>query len=245
MERNAIITPAYTTYPLVKPAKRGGSNAWNFVLRNADVIRTLEKILKANTENYQTDFAHDKKALRKAAKALSYANDDSLTDSGRNYLWMSRRCGTWLFREEDVLLKQSCAYQTWNYYSEMELSEHPVAVSIYLKGIRDNKIIGDIYTVDYVNYCKHLKQEWAVDSNFAEITYKKGSIIPESNRPVESVHKKYGEFVSYKRMPDDKDAHRKISDRLMKERRQSRCCTAGDANVLLTCLGLSKKSNKR
>ena len=73
---------------------------------NMDVIAALEAIMHQNTAYYQSDFAFDIKMLREAAR--SDQPEDKLL------LWLSRPSGTFCFRERDVLLKDTQAYNTWN-----------------------------------------------------------------------------------------------------------------------------------
>lgn len=55
-----------------------------------DLLDSLEKIMKKNTQSYQGDFTYDQKDLEEAA-----AKADALPLRERTYLWMmSRHCGT-------------------------------------------------------------------------------------------------------------------------------------------------------
>ena len=71
---------------------------------NMDVIAALEAIMHQNTAYYQSDFVYDIKMLREAAR--SDQPEDKLL------LWLSRPSGTFCFRERDVLLKDTQAYNT-------------------------------------------------------------------------------------------------------------------------------------
>ena len=77
---------------------------------NMDVIAALEAIMHQNTAYYQSDFAFDIKMLREAAR--SDQPEDKLL------LWLSRPSGTFCFRERDVLLKDTQAYNTWKFCGE-------------------------------------------------------------------------------------------------------------------------------
>ena len=77
---------------------------------NIDVIAALEAIMHQNTAYYQSDFAYDIKMLREAAH--SDQPEDKLL------LWLSRPSGTFCFREWDVLLKDTQAYNTWKFCGE-------------------------------------------------------------------------------------------------------------------------------
>ena len=75
-----------------------------------DLLDSLEKIMKKNTQSYQSDFAYDRKDLEEAA-----AKVDALPLRERTYLWMSRRCGTWCLKEGRVFLKPTAAHHIWTY----------------------------------------------------------------------------------------------------------------------------------
>ncbi len=77
---------------------------------NMDVIAALEAIMHQNTAYYQSDFAYDIKMLREATR--SNQPEDKLL------LWLSRPSGTFCFRERDVLLKDTQAYNTWKFCGE-------------------------------------------------------------------------------------------------------------------------------
>ena len=77
---------------------------------NMDVIAALEAIMHQNTAYYQSDFAYDIKMLRESAR--SDQPEDKLL------LWLSRPSGTFCFRERDVLLKNTQAYNTWKFCGE-------------------------------------------------------------------------------------------------------------------------------
>jgi len=77
---------------------------------NMDVIAALEAIMHQNTAYYQSDFAYDIKMLWEATR--SNQPEDKLL------LWLSRPSGTFCFRERDVLLKDTQAYNTWKFCGE-------------------------------------------------------------------------------------------------------------------------------
>ena len=81
---------------------------------NMDVIAALEAIMHQNTAYYQSDFAYDIKMLREAAR--SDQPEDKLL------LWLSRPSGTFCFRERDVLLKDTQAYNTWKFCGEQTVT---------------------------------------------------------------------------------------------------------------------------
>lgn len=75
--------------------------------KKADIIPILEGIVEENTKSYQSDFALD-------AERLTAAMLEPVPEN-RVFLWMSRPCGTWLFWEREVFLKDTRAYITWTH----------------------------------------------------------------------------------------------------------------------------------
>ena len=92
---------------------------------NMDVIAALEAIMHQNTAYYQSDFAYDIKMLREAAR--SDQPEDKLL------LWLSRPSGTFCFRERDVLLKDTQAYNTWKFCGE-QTHDRILAYAVELTG---------------------------------------------------------------------------------------------------------------
>ena len=98
-----------------------------------DVIAALEAIMHQNTAYYQSDFAFDIKMLREVAR--SDQPEDKLL------LWLSRPSGTFCFRERDVLLKDTQAYNTWKFCGE-QTHDRILAYAVELTGIVNGKIKG-------------------------------------------------------------------------------------------------------
>ena len=94
---------------------------------NMDVIAALEAIMHQNTAYYQSDFVYDIKMLREAAR--SDQPEDKLL------LWLSRPSGTFCFRERDVLLKDTQAYNTWKFCGE-QTHDRILAYAVELTQIR-------------------------------------------------------------------------------------------------------------
>ena len=76
---------------------------------NCDIFAVLGEIVTNNTKHYQSDFEIDKEILAKAAEEKNVR--------GREYLWMSRPCGTHCLKEKDVFLKGSSEHHTWTAYA--------------------------------------------------------------------------------------------------------------------------------
>ena len=100
---------------------------------NVDVIASLEAIMKQNTAFYQSDFDIDKQILRKAAV--------SLIPEDKRLLWFSRPSGTCCFRERDVLLKDTQAYNTWKFCGE-QTHDRILAYAVELTGATNGTVQG-------------------------------------------------------------------------------------------------------
>ena len=112
-----------------------------------DVIAALEAIMHQNTAYYQSDFAYDIKMLRESAR--SDQPEDKLL------LWLSRPSGTFCFRERDVRLKDTQAYNTWKFCGE-QTCDRILAYAVELTGKENGIIKGNLYELDYP---QHFREE--------------------------------------------------------------------------------------
>ena len=115
---------------------------------NMDVIAALEAIMHQNTAYYQSDFAFDIKMLREAAR--SDQPEDKLL------LWLSRPSGTFCFRERDVLLKDTQAYNTWKFCGE-QTHDRILAYAVELTGTANGTLQGNLYELDYQQHFQHIR----------------------------------------------------------------------------------------
>lgn len=170
------------------------------VLKNVDVISTLKAILDANTTSFKSDFDYDVKTLKAVAM-----NPESKT---RSFFWMSRHCGTWLFKEYDIFLRDSAAYITWLYYIEQDIGEHPITVNVIIHDYDEvaDIVRGDIYLLDYSETCRRIRL-FAEPADYADITYEKGTVRSLLSNRVEAALPKYGKFVSYQVVPNDEHSY--------------------------------------
>ena len=115
---------------------------------NMDVIAALEAIMHQNTAYYQSDFAYDIKMLREAAR--SDQPEDKLL------LWLSRPSGTFCFRERDVLLKDTQAYNTWKFCGE-QTHDRILAYAVELTSAANGTVQGNLYELDYQQHFQHIR----------------------------------------------------------------------------------------
>ena len=159
-----------------------------------DVIAALEAIMHQNTAYYQSDFAFDIKMLREAAR--SDQPEDKLL------LWLSRPSGTFCFRERDVLLKDTQAYNTWKFCGE-QTHDRILAYAVELTGAANGTVQGNLYELDYQQHFQHIR-EAALPVGANRLIYESGmrEIGPKEHfdsRP----DKYFGEFVRYEMQPRD------------------------------------------
>lgn len=113
-----------------------------------DILDALGKIMELHTKHYKDDFNLDKELIAKLA--VSEHTED------RRLLWMSRPCGTYTLRERDVYLQDSHENKIWNFYHE-QTKDPILAYALNLKEIRDGKVTGDIYPLDYDTHVERIK----------------------------------------------------------------------------------------
>ena len=162
--------------------------------KQEDVIAALEAIMHQNTTYYQSDFAYDIKMLREAAR--SDQPEDKLL------LWLSRPSGTFCFRERDVLLKDTQAYNTWKFCGE-QTHDRILAYAVELTGAANGTVQGNLYELDYQQHFQHIRDA-ALPVGANRLIYESGmrEIGPKEHFNSRS-DKYFGEFVRYEMQPRD------------------------------------------
>ncbi len=161
---------------------------------NMDVIAALEAIMHQNTAYYQSDFAYDIKMLREAVR--SDQPEDKLL------LWLSRPSGTFCFRERDVLLKDTQAYNTWKFCGE-QTHDRILAYAVELTGAANGTVQGNLYELDYQQHFQHIRDA-ALPVGANRLIYESGMREIGLKEHFDSRSDKYfGEFVRYEMQPRD------------------------------------------
>ncbi|NLK23157.1 MAG: hypothetical protein GX309_04020 [Clostridiales bacterium] len=128
-------------------------------LINVDIVEALRNIVNLKVDNYQSDIVYDILDL-----SNSKVND--------YFCFMTRNSGTWLFEQNQVYIKNSQANVTWKTYQDRDVSTY--AIEITYK--EDNKIIGNIYEIDYKKTLEDvLINEKQIDK--VEVTFKDDSKV--------------------------------------------------------------------
>ena len=191
---------------------------------NMDVIAALEAIMHQNTAYYQSDFAYDIKMLREAAR--SDQPEDKLL------LWLSRPSGTFCFRERDVLLKDTQAYNTWKFCGE-QTHDRILAYAVELTGTANGTVQGNLYELDYQQHFQHIR-EVALPVGANRLIYESGmrEIGPKEHFDSRS-DKYFGEFVRYEMQPRDPEL---LQSAIRQEQRSREPARLGDFKEHLAAL---------
>ena len=72
-------------------------------------------------------------------------------------LWLSRPSGTFCFRERDVLLKDTQAYNTWKFCGE-QTCDRILAYAVELTGAANGTVQGNLYELDYQQHFQHIRE---------------------------------------------------------------------------------------
>ena len=189
-----------------------------------NVIAALEAIMHQNTAYYQSDFAYDIKMLREAAR--SDQPEDKLL------LWLSRPSGTFCFRERDVLLKDTQAYNTWKFCGE-QTHDRILAYAVELTGAANGTVQGNLYELDYQQHFQHIR-EVALPVGANRLIYESGMREIGPKKHFDSRPDKYfGEFVRYEMQPRDPEL---LQAAIRQEQRSRESAQPGDFKEHLAAL---------
>lgn len=161
--------------------------------KNVNVEDFLEQVMKSNTKHHQEDFEVDKKMLRTAM--VSDNPDD------KYLVWISRTNGTHCLRENDIFIKESPAYYTWQQWSEPKRDEKIIAFAIHITGSVDGKPIADVYELDYTAHAEMVKNT-SLSSDVKVLHFEHGDIRLPSSAPTH-IHSdlNYGEYIRTEFIP--------------------------------------------
>lgn len=134
---------------------------------DVDLLGALSRIVDLHTQHYKEDFDLDKELISKLA--VSDRSED------KQLLWMSRPCGTYTLREREVYLEGSHENKVWRFYQE-HTNDPVLAYAISLKEVRDGKIFGDLYPLNYREHVERMKKLTCPIGNVA-VAFEDGNII--------------------------------------------------------------------
>lgn len=179
---------------------------------NVNVIETLRKIMLHNTEHYQSDFEYDIARLQKAA-------EDSR--GSRNFLWLSRGFGTWCFEERDVYIRNTHAFNTWDYNKFS--NENVKAFAVEIEALQDKAVIGHVFELDYKAHIEDVRKScFNAQSIVVASRHPDGNgrcirsfNVDEYNNNWYSIGQRYGEIETLRYEVDDEQ---RLQDVLCKAR---------------------------
>ena len=175
---------------------------------NVDLLSALERIMKTNTEHYQSDFVYDIKTIQ-AAAARENPIDKTL-------LWLSRRNGTHCYFESDVFLKGSSANTGWKYWNTEK--ESILAYALVVKETRDGIIYGDLFSLDFNEHCKSVRKN-SVKADTQVVHYENKDIPMDAGKYFtiqnESV---YGKYLGTEVLPNDPEQLKTVLDNEKRKR---------------------------
>lgn len=176
---------------------------------NVDVTASLEAIMKQNTGFYQSDFDIDKQII--AEKAASPRKED------KTLLWFCRPSGTHCFRERDVFIRDTAPNNTWRFYKE-QTSDPILAYAVELTGVKDGKITGNLYELDYEKQYERVKDN-TVDAGTVTLVYEHGTREQPADQHFDGYpDPQLGKFERFEIQPKDPEALQS----LLREEKHSR-----------------------
>ena len=134
---------------------------------DVELLGALSRIVDLHTQHYKEDFDLDKELISKLA--VSDRSED------KQLLWMSRPCGTYTLREREVYLDGSHENKVWRFYQE-QTNDPVLAYAISLKEVRDGKIFGDLYPLNYREHVEQMKKLTCPIGNVA-VAFEDGNVI--------------------------------------------------------------------
>lgn len=169
---------------------------------NVDLISVLERIMKINTEHYQSDFGYDIKTIQ-AASAREKPIDKTL-------LWLSRRNGTHCYFESDVFLKGSSANTGWKYWDSSK--ESIKAYAVVVKEQRDGIIYGDLFSLDFAEHCKSVRKN-SVKADTQVVHYENKDIPMDAGKYFTIQNERvYGKYLGTEVLPNDPEQLKTVLD---------------------------------
>ena len=197
-----------------------------------DILDSLGQIMELHTQYY---------------KAVSYTHRElipKLAVSGepedRRLLWMSRPCGTYTLREWEVYLEGSYANNVWKFYHE-QTKDPVLAYALSVKEVRDGKVFGNIYPLDYAEHVERVKRLTCPIGKVA-VAFEDGSNITV---PYQDRRRLMNELVPVhgqpKSMTDLPENMRELAV-ILKRERLKRSCHAVDGDIKDHIDGLKKNT---
>lgn len=165
------------------------------VMKNVDLLSVMQEIVDKNTQSFKSDFQIDRKTLQTAAEMVKQGAKKL------HYIWITRKCGTWLLEEPRVMISGSAENSTLLYYEDMG-DENPHVTAITITGKEGDHPVGEIYSMKYTDYCDYIKAH-GVPIDGYEASYEKGSMRVKKMAYIVSEDSELGKLKSISPMPND------------------------------------------
>ena len=159
---------------------------------NTCISTALHTILNNTATAYKGDLNVDLKTLKSEAEH----------PSGTVYLWLVRRHGTCLEKERDVFIRESPAYNTWQFYTSLETPVYAYAITVH-RLMDSGCILGDIHQLDYREHALYV-EDHALPTKNIMATYENGTRIFSPNQAVTArPDPELGKYISSRYVPND------------------------------------------
>lgn len=112
---------------------------------NVDLADTMREIAKEHIQLYKEDVNKDIEQLK--------------TEGVSTYLWMCRKCGSWLLKESEAGVKDSSARSILTHYEEQGLASDILLYRLIVTWRNGQRVTGNIFSLDYEEYCRHIKEK--------------------------------------------------------------------------------------
>ena len=117
---------------------------------NIDILDAMEQIVTRHVQFYQSDFYdYDISTIKNTVGKTMIAD--------RRFLWLPRRCGTYLFYEIDVITRIP-QRKAFNYYFEQHSNTLLFAIEVDGGNTDPDSITGDLFALDYGEEYQRMQQ---------------------------------------------------------------------------------------
>lgn len=115
-------------------------------LEKVNIIDALYSIFLQNTIFYRIDFRYDVEKICKGCQSKDYED--------KRFIWLSRRYGTYCFKEKDVVCQHTFAAAVLDYYED---DSEVLLYAVEITGCEEERIVGNLYQLDYRWYCNQIR----------------------------------------------------------------------------------------
>ena len=199
-----------------------------------DVFQAAGVAQKYNCSLVRLDYQQEQGLVSSLPLGIKMLREAARSDQPEDklLLWLSRPSGTFCFRERDVLLKDTQAYNTWKFCGE-QTHDRILAYAVELTGAANGTVQGNLYELDYQQHFQHIRDA-ALPVGANRLIYESGmrEIGPKEHFDSRS-DKYFGEFVRYEMQPRDPEL---LQAAIRQEQRSREPARPGDFKEHLAAL---------